>query len=56
MQELICETPIRVKFVNVEMHQDEHQIFTLYETAVGNNDVLVVTLKSNRADAEDTLI
>lgn len=50
MNELIRETPIRVRFVNVEQYSDEHQIFTKYETAVGNNDVLVVQLKSNRAD------
>ena len=50
MQELIRETPIRVKFVNVEQWSEDNQTFTKYEQSVGSADVLVVQLKSNRAD------
>lgn len=56
MQELIRETPIHIKFVNVEQWSEDNQTFTKYEQSVGSADVLIVQLKSNRSDAKDTRI
>lgn len=53
---LIRETPIRVRFVNVESWHDENAYYQKFEQSVGSADVLIVTLKSNRRDAKDTRI